>query len=178
MGRRRSSIRLLARRPAAGRPSRGCVGASQLEAVSPASTSARCVCHAQGVDDACLLDDRDPVAARELKERFARRWLALVDFHEQPPVEEAAACLALWVERPAEKAPLALRVTDHYTGTTYWLYDWDGDYARAQIFMDELAENAAGNVRMEPHHRGRRSISWELERPPTLEELRECGAQP
>lgn len=118
-----------------------------------------------------LLDDVDSVQAQLLKERFALSWLALVEFEGHPAVAEAAACLALWVELDPS-ASRSLRATNYYTGSTYWLHEWNGDQEAAEGFMDEVAAAAAEEVRREPHNRGRRSLRWELDRPPTLQEIR------
>lgn len=45
-----------------------------------------------------------------------------------------------------------LRLTSFYTGSTYWLYEWDGSEEAALGFMGSSAELQGGNVKEDRRH--------------------------
>jgi len=105
------------------------------------------------------LDAVDSEGATALRQRFAGRWIQRSEF-PTAPLDDAADSLGLWVS-PAETSGLqTLRATSHYTGGSWWLHDWDGDYMAAQEFIDCVADAAAASVKEQSGHAGQ-PVEWD-----------------
>ena len=53
--------------------------------------------------------------------------------------------------RPDDEGQV-LRLTSWYTGSTYWLYEWDGEEASALAWITDVADLQAGNVQDDRRH--------------------------
>lgn len=103
------------------------------------------------------LDSVDPDLAADLVERYGRRWLAVAGLpeHRQPEVPDTVELLvAPDFDRPPKSGLPTLRLTSWYTGSTYWLWHWDGCRESAERWIDEVADHQAANVESERSHLG------------------------
>jgi hypothetical protein len=85
------------------------------------------------------LADLDPHLAARLLDRYGPRWLAA-----------AGLPLGRLAEVPdtvdLRRGPDGLRLTSWYTGSTYWLGDWDGSLEAAEAWIDDVADLQAANA--------------------------------
>jgi hypothetical protein len=96
-----------------------------------------------------LLDDEDPDLATALKGRYAERWLAEANLPEHRiggSINTVELKVAPDFDEPGRRR---LRMTSFYTGSTYWLYGWDGSRKSAMRFMDEMAQTQGDWVKDE-----------------------------
>jgi hypothetical protein len=91
------------------------------------------------------LDEVDPTPADTLRRTFVPKWLTESGF---PPsrYDEAVATVDIRVAPDDEPGEQRLRVTSTFTGSTRWLYEWDGDEQEAIAFVEEVAGDEAGRV--------------------------------
>lgn len=99
----------------------------------------------------------DSVLADRLVSEYGEVWLSAADL----PLERMGevgdtvqiAVADEWEgDEPGSKR---LRLTSWYTGSTYWLPDWDGDDGKAVSWIRDTARLQAGNVRFQRHRYGR-----------------------
>lgn len=106
------------------------------------------------------LDLVDADLAGRLRLRFAEVWLQQSGFLTAP-LDDAARSLGLWVSGSGARGRgHMLRATSHYTGSSWWLEDWDGDEATAEAFVDRAAAAAAVEVKAENRRSGR-PLEWD-----------------
>lgn len=92
------------------------------------------------------------VLAAKLLDRYAREWIVLAGL---PPerLSEVADTVEVVVapdwNAPADSGLQVLRLRSWYTGSTYWLYDWDGSAGEAEAWIDSVADLQAGNVSLD-----------------------------
>lgn len=91
------------------------------------------------------LDEVDPALADTLRHTFVPKWLTESGF---PPsrYDEAMATVDIRVAPDEEPGEQRLRVTSTFTGSTRWLYEWDGDEQEAIAFVEDVAGDEAGWV--------------------------------
>jgi hypothetical protein len=92
------------------------------------------------------LADVDAALAARLIDAYGRRWLdqAGLPMRRLAEVPDTVELLV----RTDEDAQV-LRLTSWYTGSTYWLYEWDGEETRAVEWILDVADLQAGNVQTE-----------------------------
>ena len=100
----------------------------------------------------------DPVEADRLTCRFVEQWLASASI---PPLRAADAFAAtrLDVAGEPDAGNSTLRLTFDHLGTKSYLYDWNGDSASAEEFIDQLAQQHAMDVECERRKFG--STDWD-----------------
>ncbi len=123
------------------------------------------------------LHDVDPVLADDLIGAYGTVWLPLaelpLDRHAEVGDTVELAIADEW-EDPAPGAK-RLRLTSWYTGSTYWLPDWDGDADKAISWIRDTAWLQAGNVRFQRYRYGR--TLWDAEGEERHEPLRLDGVR-
>ncbi|MBV9543427.1 MAG: hypothetical protein JOY61_03510 [Chloroflexi bacterium] len=94
----------------------------------------------------------EPGLAATLLDRYARRWLDLARLPAER-LHEVADTVELvvadeWSDDDEDPLPSGriLRLRSWYTGCTYWLREWEGDFDEASSWIDSVAEMQAGNV--------------------------------
>ncbi len=55
---------------------------------------------------------------------------------------------------------MVLRLRSWYTGSTYWLPEWDGSLATAAAWIDDTADLQAENVKFERSRYG--PTNWDM----------------
>lgn len=99
------------------------------------------------------LGETEPGLASELRDRFAEKWLRESGFPDSR-LPDAIATVDLRVAPDDHEGQRRLRITSSFTGSTRWLYEWDGDPGRAAEFVDEVASDEAQWVHDERHLNG------------------------
>ena len=91
------------------------------------------------------LEEVDPALADTLRRTFVPKWLAESGFPAWR-YDEAMATVDIRVAPDEEPGERRLRVTSGFTGSTRWLYEWDGDEQEAIAFVEDVAGDEAGWV--------------------------------
>jgi hypothetical protein len=98
------------------------------------------------------LDEDDAALADRLRRRFVDLWLreGRLPLHR---FDEALETVELKIA-PDDQTPgrWRLRLRSFYTGTTYWLYDWDRSTSAAEAWIDDVAELQGANVNEDRRH--------------------------
>jgi hypothetical protein len=92
------------------------------------------------------LADVDPTVADALIHHYGEVWLPRAGL----PMErlpEVGDTVEIRVRDDGDQR--VLRLTSWYTGSTYWMYDWDGETSSAVAWIEEVADLQAGNVKTE-----------------------------
>ena len=84
-----------------------------------------------------LFSEADPATARNLIDRFAEVWLPLAGLPSRRIVEVPDTVELKFRDDNGERT---LRLTSWYTGSTYWMYEWDGTLTTAMHWIEEVAE--------------------------------------
>jgi len=110
------------------------------------------------------LDDHDPALAAEMIDRYGRRWLRLAGLPaarltEVPDTVELRVADD-WHEPPGADRRV-LRLTSWYTGSTYWLREWDGARDDAMAWVEDVADLQAHNVHFDRRYG---TTPWDPER--------------
>jgi hypothetical protein len=94
------------------------------------------------------LEAEDPALADRLRRRFVDLWLreGRLPLHR---FDEALETVELRVAPDETPGRWRLRLRSFYTGTTYWLYDWDRSTPAAEAWVDGVAELQGANVNEE-----------------------------
>jgi len=95
------------------------------------------------------LEEHDADLATVLLDAYGRRWLELAGLTPErlPEVPDTVELVVAddWTEPPASGLRV-LRLRSWYTGSTYWLWDWDGARDLAARWIEDVAELQASNV--------------------------------
>ena len=98
------------------------------------------------------LEAEDSDLADQLVARYGRRWLDVggLPEHRQSEVPDTVELVVApdWTESPADRRRI-LRLRSWYTGSTYWLHDWDGGRESAEEWVDQVADLQGTNVESE-----------------------------
>lgn len=108
------------------------------------------------------LGDADPGLAARLRRRYAERWLLEAELPADR-LEDAMETLELKVAPDDRPGHRRLRLRSFYTGTIYWLYEWDGSEASALELVERSAELQGWNAKHDRRHGPR---PWD--EPPTM----------
>ena len=109
------------------------------------------------------LAEVDSTLAQRLLGEYGDLWVSASELpHERsgevPDTLEVAVADEWQDDNPGLKR---LRLTSWYTGSTYWLPDWDGDHEKAVTWIRDTAWLQAGNVRFQRYRYGR--TAWDEE---------------
>jgi hypothetical protein len=109
------------------------------------------------------LAEADPALANRLVNEYGRVWLSGAELPPERAGEVADTVqIAVAEEWETDEPGLKrLRLTSWYTGSTYWLPDWDGDDEKAISWIRDTAWLQAGNVRFQRYRYGR--TTWDTE---------------
>jgi hypothetical protein len=98
------------------------------------------------------LVEQDPDVAAALLEAYGHRWLekAELSLDRMAEVPDTVDLVVAedWTE-PEGSGLMVLRFRSWYTGSTYWLREWDGTYDSASYWIIDVADLQAGNVMFE-----------------------------
>jgi hypothetical protein len=91
------------------------------------------------------LEAEDPALADRLKRRYVELWLreGRLPLHR---FDEGLETVELKIAPDEAPGRWRLRLRSFYTGTTYWLHEWDRSAAAAEAWVDDIAELQGQNV--------------------------------
>jgi hypothetical protein len=97
------------------------------------------------------LHDSDPELADRLVAAYCRQWVMVAGFGSER-LQEAPGTVELLVADewdPEDDQAKRLRIRSWFTGSSYWLYEWDGDEAAALRWVLQTADLQGDNVIVE-----------------------------